>query len=119
MSSTAVPDIVGQARNDMNSYFFRNDRMRCPQRGPCPSLSVGFARAYQSLRHDAMLRLPPGTVSFHGEPTKKKTGWFEVTVDGKLVFSSKAGMGRFNSESKKQHVLSAIDQALVERGQGI
>lgn len=60
-------------------------------------------------------RFPDAPLVFSGSPTKRRTGWFEITVDGNLVFSTKAGMGRFNTPAKKERVMQAIQQALEKK----
>ena len=71
-----------------------------------------FGRKYKELVSEATKRYPDSSIVFSGKPTPKRTGWFEVTVDGTLVFSTKAGMGRFNSPDKMERVLKAIGKAL-------
>ncbi|CAH2314231.1 seleno W [Pelobates cultripes] len=47
-----------------------------------------------------------------GEGTPTSTGWFEVTVDGKLVHSKKNGDGFVDKEAKLQKIVLAIEVAL-------
>lgn len=57
------------------------------------------------------------TIVFFGTPTDKRTGWFEVSVDGKLIYSRRQGMRRFSDEHK-QAVFDEIERAL-EREKGL
>jgi len=52
---------------------------------------------------------------YSGAPTKHRTGWFEISVDGDLVFSTKQGMGRFNTPMKRERVMKAIENALAKK----
>ena len=74
-----------------------------------------FGRKYQELLAAAQQRFPGAPLVFSGVPTQKRTGWFEVTVDDALIFSTKAGMGKFNSPEKKERVLNAIEKALESK----
>lgn len=73
---------------------------------------TGFARKYHDLVREAETRFPDTPISFSGSATPKRTGWFEVTVGSKTVFSSKAGMGKFNTKEKMDRVMKAISAEL-------
>ncbi len=40
------------------------------------------------------------------------TGNFEITIDGKLVHSKKAGLGKCESDKERSALVSAIEAAL-------
>ncbi|KAH3850244.1 hypothetical protein DPMN_092651 [Dreissena polymorpha] len=46
------------------------------------------------------------------EATPGTTGWFEVTVEGKLVHSKKGGDGYVDSDSKTNKIVEAVKAAL-------
>lgn len=81
------------------------------------SILQGFASKYRDLVREAERRFPDAPIAFSGEATPKRTGWFEVTVDGKLVFSSKAGMGKFNTSEKMERVMKTIGAELEAKKQ--
>ena len=49
-----------------------------------------------------------------GEGTPQVTGFFEVTVAGKLVHSKKRGDGYVDTESKFRKLVTAIKAALAQ-----
>lgn len=51
-------------------------------------------------------------IEFEGEGTPNVTGYFEVTVDGKLVHSKKNGDGFVDNQQKKNKIVKAIEEAL-------
>ncbi|CAH2314230.1 seleno W [Pelobates cultripes] len=66
---------------------------------------------FQQLRKELEKRFP-GMLKIDGEGTPTSTGWFEVTVDGKLVHSKKNGDGFVDKEAKLQKIVLAIEVAL-------
>ena len=74
-----------------------------------------FEGQYQRLVHECQNRFPHAPIVYSGSPTKKRTGWFEVYVDGLLIFSTKAGMGKYNTVAKKERVMHAIETALEKK----
>ncbi|CAG7718689.1 unnamed protein product, partial [Allacma fusca] len=50
------------------------------------------------------------------EETPIRTGYFEVTVNGKLVHSKKDGDGHVDSQPKLDKIFAAIDQAQEAAG---
>uniref|UniRef100_A0A8C2SV71 Selenoprotein W n=1 Tax=Coturnix japonica TaxID=93934 RepID=A0A8C2SV71_COTJA len=47
-----------------------------------------------------------------GQGTQEVTGWFEVSVGGRLVHSKKNGDGFVDTNSKLQRIVAAIEAAL-------
>lgn len=47
-----------------------------------------------------------------GQGTLEVTGWFEVTVGGRLVHSKKNGDGFVDSDAKLQKIVAAIKASL-------
>ncbi|CAF1476779.1 unnamed protein product, partial [Rotaria sordida] len=45
------------------------------------------------------------------EPTSDVTGFFEVTVDGKLVHSKKDGDGLPDTKEKMDKIVKAVEEA--------
>ena len=58
-----------------------------PPPPPCP----GYVRHFRELERLVRARFPDAPLTFSGEGTPGATGWFEVSVNGSLVFSKKAG----------------------------
>uniref|UniRef100_A0A2K5JVB4 Selenoprotein W n=2 Tax=Colobinae TaxID=9569 RepID=A0A2K5JVB4_COLAP len=56
----------------------------------------------------------PGRLDIRGEGTPQATGFFEVTVAGKLVHSKKKGDGYVDTESKFLKLVAAIKAALAQ-----
>uniref|UniRef100_A0ABK0LWC0 Selenoprotein W n=1 Tax=Rattus norvegicus TaxID=10116 RepID=A0ABK0LWC0_RAT len=56
----------------------------------------------------------PGCLDICGEGTPQVTGFFEVTVAGKLVHSKKRGDGYVDTESKFRKLVTAIKAALAQ-----
>uniref|UniRef100_A0A7N4NJF0 Selenoprotein W n=1 Tax=Sarcophilus harrisii TaxID=9305 RepID=A0A7N4NJF0_SARHA len=54
----------------------------------------------------------PGLLSINGEGTRGVTGFFEVTVAGKLVHSKKAGHGFVDSSEKYLQIVAEIKAVL-------
>jgi selT/selW/selH-like putative selenoprotein len=77
-----------------------------------------YARKYADLVRRVKQMYPGDDISVTGEATPKRTGWFEVTVNGSLVFSARKGMGNLNSEQKWQRLMKAIQSALPQKNQG-
>lgn len=48
-----------------------------------------------------------------GQGTPEVTGWFEVTVGGRLVHSKKNGDGFVDSDSKLRRIVAAIESCLA------
>nr|XP_056701735.1 selenoprotein W [Euleptes europaea] len=67
---------------------------------------------YQQLKKELEKEFP-GKLEISGEGTPKVTGWFEVTVAGKLVHSKKNGDGFVDNATKLQKIVMAIKAALV------
>uniref|UniRef100_A0A8I3W4Z6 Selenoprotein W n=1 Tax=Callithrix jacchus TaxID=9483 RepID=A0A8I3W4Z6_CALJA len=56
----------------------------------------------------------PGRLDISGEGTPQATGFFEVTVAGKLIHSKKKGDGYVDTESKFLKLVAAIKAALAQ-----
>ncbi|KAL4831370.1 hypothetical protein H8958_010786 [Nasalis larvatus] len=56
----------------------------------------------------------PGCLDIRGEGTPQATGFFEVTVAGKLIHSKKKGDGYVDTESKFLKLVAAIKAALAQ-----
>ncbi|MGH0161503.1 UNVERIFIED_CONTAM: hypothetical protein FKN15_041000 [Acipenser sinensis] len=54
----------------------------------------------------------PGDVEITGEGTRQSTGWFEVTINGRLVHSKKGGDGFVDSDEKVQKIMKSIEEAM-------
>ncbi|XP_041092186.1 selenoprotein W, 1 [Polyodon spathula] len=54
----------------------------------------------------------PGDVDITGEGTRQSTGWFEVTINGRLVHSKKGGDGFVDSDQKMQKIMKSIEEAM-------
>ncbi len=55
----------------------------------------------------------PGLLDINGEGTPEVTGFFEVTVAGKLVHSKKAGHGFVDTADKYLQIVAEIKAALA------
>ncbi|KAK7807536.1 hypothetical protein U0070_001339 [Myodes glareolus] len=60
------------------------------------------------------LKYEPGCLDICGSGTPQVTGFFEVTVVGKLVHSKKRGDGYVDTESKFWKLIAAIKAALAQ-----
>uniref|UniRef100_A0A8D0BJ41 Selenoprotein W n=1 Tax=Salvator merianae TaxID=96440 RepID=A0A8D0BJ41_SALMN len=84
----------------------------------CPyTLKLGFFPPffflqYQQLKKELEKEFP-GKLNISGEGTPQVTGWFEVTVAGKLIHSKKKGDGFVDSDAKRHKIIMAIKAALV------
>jgi selT/selW/selH-like putative selenoprotein len=58
---------------------------------PCPSPRAGYVRHFRELERLVRARFPDAPLTFLGEGTPGATGWLEVSVNGRLVFSKKGG----------------------------
>ncbi|KAG9470770.1 hypothetical protein GDO78_016804, partial [Eleutherodactylus coqui] len=63
---------------------------------------------FQQLKKELEKRFP-GLLKIEGEATTTSTGWFEVSVNGKLVHSKKNGDGYVDNNAKLQKIVSAIE----------
>uniref|UniRef100_A0A8B9MP78 Selenoprotein W n=1 Tax=Accipiter nisus TaxID=211598 RepID=A0A8B9MP78_9AVES len=66
---------------------------------------------YQQLKQELERRFP-GALQVSGQGTQEVTGWFEVTVGGRLVHSKKNGDGFVDSDAKLQKIMAAIKTRL-------
>lgn len=71
----------------------------------------GYAPKYQKLARDLDKEFP-GKLDISGQGTPTVTGWFEVSVGGKLIHSKKNGDGYLDTSAKLQKVKDAIRAAL-------
>ncbi|CAI5780910.1 Selenoprotein W [Podarcis lilfordi] len=67
---------------------------------------------YQQLKKELEKEFP-GKLEMTGEGTRESTGWFEVTVAGKLVHSKKNGDGFVDDSAKLKKIIMAIKAALA------
>ncbi|XP_010225611.1 PREDICTED: selenoprotein W, partial [Tinamus guttatus] len=67
---------------------------------------------FQQLKK-ALEKRFPGRLDMTGEGTREVTGWFEVTVGGRLVHSKKNGDGFVDTDAKLQKIVAAIEAALA------
>ncbi|KAH0502944.1 Selenoprotein W [Microtus ochrogaster] len=72
-------------------------------------LSPCYLQLKEKLEHEF-----PGCLDICGEGTPQVTGFFEVTVAGKLVHSKKRGDGYVDTESKFRKLVTAIKAALAQ-----
>ena len=56
-------------------------------------LHAGYERRFWELQAAVAARFPGAPLAFSSEGTPQATGWFEVFVNGTLVFSKKSGGG--------------------------
>lgn len=82
--------------------------------GPCrPLLRPPTRFQYLQLKKKLEDEFP-GRLDICGEGTPQVTGFFEVTVAGKLVHSKKGGDGFVDTESKFLKLVAAIKAALAQ-----
>ncbi|KAJ7303947.1 hypothetical protein JRQ81_011462 [Phrynocephalus forsythii] len=67
---------------------------------------------YQQLKKELEKKFP-GKLDISGEGTPEVTGWFEVTVAGKLVHSKKNGDGFVDNDTKLRKIVIAVTAALA------
>ncbi|GAB0201905.1 selenoprotein W [Grus japonensis] len=72
---------------------------------------LGGPVLYQKLKQELERRFP-GALEVSGQGTREVTGWFEVTVGGRLVHSKKNGDGFVDSDAKLQKIMAAIKTRL-------
>ncbi|XP_039626714.1 selenoprotein W, 1 [Polypterus senegalus] len=73
--------------------------------------SIYDENLFNRLKKDLECKFP-GNLQITGEGTPQSTGWFEVTIDGKLVHSKKNGDGYVDSDAKLSKIVEAIKAAL-------
>uniref|UniRef100_A0A8U7N522 Uncharacterized protein n=1 Tax=Corvus moneduloides TaxID=1196302 RepID=A0A8U7N522_CORMO len=67
---------------------------------------------FEKLKQQLERRFP-GALDVSGQGTPEVTGWFEVTVGGRLVHSKKNGDGFVDSDSKLRRIVAAIESCLA------
>uniref|UniRef100_A0A2K6V606 Selenoprotein W n=1 Tax=Saimiri boliviensis boliviensis TaxID=39432 RepID=A0A2K6V606_SAIBB len=75
--------------------------------------AVGYKSKYLQLKKKLEDEFP-GRLDISGEGTPQATGFFEVTVAGKLIHSKKKGDGYVDTESKFLKLVAAIKAALAQ-----
>ncbi|CAM5129335.1 unnamed protein product [Natator depressus] len=70
------------------------------------------SQAYQQLKKELEKQFP-GKLEISGEGTPQVTGWFEVTIAGKLVHSKMNGDGFVDNGTKLSKIVAAIKEALA------
>ena len=80
-----------------------------------PTRVAGYARKYRQIVEEARRRFPGAPLIFSGEATPRRTGWFEVTIDDRLVYSTKKGMGKLNTNAKLDRIMGEISDALASK----
>uniref|UniRef100_A0A674HUU0 Selenoprotein W n=1 Tax=Taeniopygia guttata TaxID=59729 RepID=A0A674HUU0_TAEGU len=68
----------------------------------------GYPKTRPQLRRELERRFPGAL-----DGTPEVTGWFEVTVGGRLVHSKKNGDGFVDSEPKLRRIAAAIESRLA------
>uniref|UniRef100_A0A8C0MYW2 Selenoprotein W n=1 Tax=Canis lupus familiaris TaxID=9615 RepID=A0A8C0MYW2_CANLF len=76
---------------------------------PCDPYNSQYLQLKKKLEDEF-----PGCLDICGEGTPQATGFFEVTVAGKLVHSKKRGDGYVDTESKFLRLVAAIKTALAQ-----
>ena len=86
---------------------------------PRPPLlpAAGYVRHYRVLEKAIRSRFAGAPLTFSSTATPGATGWFEVSVNGSLVFSKKGGQGYWDTPAKQEQVYAAIEAALGPGGQ--
>ncbi|KAM7060213.1 selenoprotein W-like [Molossus nigricans] len=80
----------------------------------CEPLGIsGYKPKYLQLKQKLEDEFP-GRLDICGEATPKVTGFFEVTVAGRLVHSKKGGHGYVDTENKFLKLVAAIKSALAQ-----
>uniref|UniRef100_A0A8C6QG60 Selenoprotein W n=1 Tax=Nannospalax galili TaxID=1026970 RepID=A0A8C6QG60_NANGA len=74
---------------------------------------AGYKPKYLQLKEQLEDEFP-GCLDICGEGTPQATGFFEVTVAGKLVHSKKRGDGYVDTESKFRKLVTTIKVALTQ-----
>uniref|UniRef100_A0A8C6Z384 Selenoprotein W n=1 Tax=Nothoprocta perdicaria TaxID=30464 RepID=A0A8C6Z384_NOTPE len=82
------------------------------RRAPCGAGSFLLLRSRRQLKK-ALEKRFPGRLDMSGQGTREVTGWFEVTVGGRLVHSKKNGDGFVDTDAKLQRIVAAIEAALA------
>ncbi|CAM4669930.1 unnamed protein product [Lepidochelys olivacea] len=77
----------------------------------CAGPEATFPR-YQQLKKELEKQFP-GKLEISGEGTPQVTGWFEVTIAGKLVHSKMNGDGFVDNDTKLSKIVAAIKKALA------
>jgi len=72
----------------------------------------GYGARFRRLESQIIDNFDDDEVEITGESTQGITGFFEVSVNGKLVHSKKNGEGFVDSEAKFQKIVSAISDGL-------
>ncbi|XP_050843933.1 selenoprotein W-like, partial [Serinus canaria] len=72
----------------------------------------GYKSKFVKLKQELEQHFP-GALDVSGQGTPEVTGWFEVTVGGRLVHSKKNGDGFVDSDSKLRRILAAIESQLA------
>ena len=78
---------------------------------------AGYVRHYRVLEKAIRSRFAGAPLTFASTATPGATGWFEVSVNGSLVFSKKGGQGYWDTPAKQEQVYAAIEAALGPGGQ--
>ncbi|EHB00881.1 Selenoprotein W [Heterocephalus glaber] len=78
-----------------------------------PLLLAVMALSYLQLKEKLEDEFP-GCLDICGEGTPQSTGFFEVTIAGKLVHSKKGGDGFVDTNSKFRKLVAAIKAALAQ-----
>ena len=75
------------------------------------SILTNIANSWADIRAFSHHPIPSSLQS--GEGTPQVTGWFEVTVAGKLVHSKKNGDGFVDNDTKLRKIVMAVTAALA------
>ena len=71
-----------------------------------------MVRRYRRLEQQIKAKFPNAAIEFSSHATPGATGAFEVSVNGKLVFSKLNGQGYVDSNDKLEAIFSAIAEAV-------
>jgi len=75
----------------------------------------GYAPKYEQLKTQLCDHFGADDLEFTFEATPTQTGYFEVTVNGKLIHSKKNGDGYVSaSKAKLDKIIAAVDTALKQ-----
>ncbi|MGH0179129.1 UNVERIFIED_CONTAM: hypothetical protein FKN15_000752 [Acipenser sinensis] len=99
--------IISYLKKEMPSVFRKDNK----KKDLINKLPVIFAKI-QLEHHISPGDFPDCAKMQTGEGTRQSTGWFEVTINGRLVHSKKGGDGFVDSDEKVQKIMKSIEEAM-------
>jgi len=72
----------------------------------------GYGSRYRRLKSEIIDELGEDDLDFAGESTPGVSGYFEVSVNGKVFHSKKNGDGYVDSNQKTKKIMDGIREAL-------